>query len=101
MELISLGLSPPEQRGNPLENPSVSPNSPSSLQWLDSGRITDSGEVNPEMTAFVYWETGVFHLSLTGNSFSDIGRSDDGGRIGLWPLNPRLTKAVRLPSGDL
>jgi HK97 family phage portal protein len=156
MKLISLGLSPPEKRsGNPLENPSVSLNSPVSLQWLDNGRSTDSGEIindvtalkisavyaccrvlaesvaslpvkllkitpqgrtqdladplsfllgtapNPEMTAFVYWETVTFHLSLTGNSFSEIERSQSGAPVALWPLNPRLTRAIRLSSGDL
>jgi HK97 family phage portal protein len=42
-----------------------------------------------------------FHLSLTGNSYSEIERAQDGSPIGLWPLNPRLTRAIRLPSGDL
>jgi HK97 family phage portal protein len=56
---------------------------------------------NVEMTAYMYWETVVFHLSLTGNSFSEIERSEDGLAVGLWPLNPRLTRAVRLPNGDL
>ena len=56
---------------------------------------------NVEMTAYMYWETVTFHLSLTGNSFSEIERTTDGAAIGLWPLNPRLTRAIRLPSGDL
>jgi HK97 family phage portal protein len=56
---------------------------------------------NPETTSFIYWETVAFHLSLTGNSYSEIERAQDGSPVGLWPLNPRLTRAIRLPSGDL
>jgi HK97 family phage portal protein len=56
---------------------------------------------NVEMTSYMYWETVVFHLNLTGNSFSEIERSEDGSPVGLWPLNPRLTKAIRMPNGDL
>jgi HK97 family phage portal protein len=56
---------------------------------------------NPETTSFVYWETVAFHLSLTGNSYSEIERSTDGTPIALWPLNPRLTRAMRMPNGDL
>jgi HK97 family phage portal protein len=56
---------------------------------------------NAEMTAYMYWETVTFHLSLTGNSYSEIERTTDGAPLGLWPLNPRLTRAIRLPSGDL
>ena len=56
---------------------------------------------NVEMTAYMYWETVTFHLSLTGNSYSEIERTTDGAAIGLWPLNPRLTRAIRLPNGDL
>jgi HK97 family phage portal protein len=56
---------------------------------------------NPEMTSFVYFETVAFHLSLTGNSYSEIERSQGGAPIALWPLNPRLTRAIRLPNGNL
>jgi HK97 family phage portal protein len=56
---------------------------------------------NPETTSFIYWETVAFHLSLTGNSYSEIERAQDDSPIGLWPLNPRLTRAIRLPGGDL
>jgi HK97 family phage portal protein len=56
---------------------------------------------NPEMTSFIFFETVAFHLSLTGNSFSEIERSTDGAPVALWPLNPRLTRAIRLPNGDL
>lgn len=56
---------------------------------------------NPEMTSFVYFETVAFHLSLTGNSFSQIERAEDGTPIALWPLNPRSTRVVRLPTGDI
>jgi HK97 family phage portal protein len=56
---------------------------------------------NPEMTSFLFWETAAFHLSLTGNSYSEIIRDADGSPSSLWPLNPRLTRAVRMPNGDL
>jgi HK97 family phage portal protein len=56
---------------------------------------------NPETTSFVYWETVAFHLSLTGNSYSEIERTKDGSPIALWPLNPRLTRAIRMPDGSL
>jgi HK97 family phage portal protein len=56
---------------------------------------------NPETTSFVYWETVAFHLSLTGNSYSEIERAKDGSPIGLWPLSPRLTRALRMPDGSL
>jgi hypothetical protein len=51
--------------------------------------------------ASVIRETVAFHLSLTGNSYSEIERSQDGTPLALWPLSPRLTRAVRLPNGDL
>jgi phage portal protein BeeE len=146
MQLISLGLSAPEKRGNPLDNPSVSLSSIDGWAWMgEGGRGTDAGEVindqtalkistvfacvrvlsesvaslpvrllritpqgsvqelqdplynllavapNPETTSFVYWETVAFHLSLTGNSYSEIERAEDGSPVALWPLNPRLT----------
>ena len=56
---------------------------------------------NPEMTSFVYFETVTHHLVLTGNSYSEIQRASDGTAVALWPLNPRLTRPVRLPNGDL
>jgi HK97 family phage portal protein len=56
---------------------------------------------NPEMTSFVYFETVAFHLSLTGNSYSEIERTADGTPVALWPLSPRLTRPVRMPNGDL
>jgi HK97 family phage portal protein len=155
MELISLGLSVPEKRSNPLDNPSISLNSPGNLAFLTGGYNTDSGEVindstamkistvytcirvlsesvaslpvrllrvtpqgrvqelenplhyllsvapNPEMTSFVYFETVTAHLSLTGNSYSEIERAADSTPLALWPLNPRLTKPMRMPNGDL
>jgi HK97 family phage portal protein len=155
MSLISLGLSAPEKRSNPLDNPSVSLTGPGAWQWLSGGRDTEAGELindgtalkistvytcirvlsesvaslpvrllkvtpqgkvqelenplafllgvqpNPEMTSFVYFETVVTHLMLTGNSYSEIERSVSGDPVALWPLNPRLTRAVRLPNGDL
>jgi HK97 family phage portal protein len=155
MQLISLGLTVPEKRSNPLDNPSVSLSSIDGWTWLgDGGRGTEAGEVindvtalkistvfacvrvlsesvaslpvrllritpqgrvqevtdplytllavapNPETTSFVYWETVAFHLSLTGNSYSEIERAKDDTPIALWPLNPRLTRAIRV-NGDL
>jgi HK97 family phage portal protein len=155
MELISLGLSVPEKRSNPLDNPSVSLNDFAAWEWVSGGRSTDAGEVinertalniatvytcikvlsqsvaslpahllritpqgnireldnplayllgvrpNPEMTAFIYFETIVRHLYLTGNCYSEVERSAGGDPVALWPLNPRLTRPIRLPNGDL
>ena len=56
---------------------------------------------NPEMGSFTYFEVVAFHLVLTGNSYSQIERGDDGTPIALWPLHPRLTRPVRLPNGTL
>jgi len=130
MQLISLGLTAPEKRGNPLDNPAVSFSSIDGWGWfLDGGRGTDAGEVindvtalkistvfacvrvlsesvaslpvrllritpqgrvqelenplynllavapNPEMTSSLFWETVAFHLSLTGNSYSEIEKT--------------------------
>jgi HK97 family phage portal protein len=155
MGIQTLGLSQPEKRGNPLDNPSVSLNDFAAWDWFGDSRGTDAGETindhtalkistvftcvrvlsesvaslpvrllritpqgrvqefenplyhllavapNSETTSFVYWETVAFHLSLTGNSYSEIERAEDGSPVGLWPLNPRLTRAVRMPNGDL
>jgi len=152
---LNLQLPPPEKRGNPLDNPSVSLNDFAAWEWFGDSRSTDSGEVindhtalkistvyaccrvlsesvaslplrlmritptglvrevddplfhllsvspNVEMTSYIYWESVVFSLSLTGNSYSEIERSGDGAPIGLWPLNSRLTRPVRLPNGEL
>ncbi|MBS1798937.1 MAG: phage portal protein [Acidobacteria bacterium] len=59
-----------------------------------------SAEPNSEMTAFSFFETLTVHLNLTGNAYAQIQRSN-GVPIALWPLHPRLTRPVRLPSGDL
>lgn len=56
---------------------------------------------NPEMGSFTYFEVVAFHLVLTGNSYSQIERADDGKPVALWPLHPRLTRPIRLPNGTL
>jgi HK97 family phage portal protein len=56
---------------------------------------------NPEMTAFTYFETVTLHLNLSGNSYSQIERAEDGTPFALWPLNPHKTRVLRLPTGDL
>jgi len=56
---------------------------------------------NPEMTAFTWVETLVTCLNLTGNAYCQIERNSVGVPVGLWPLHPRQTHAVRLPNGDL
>ena len=57
---------------------------------------------NTDMTSFLFFETFVYHLVLTGNAYAEIQRSDnDGSVIGLWNLNPRKTRAARMPNGDL
>ena len=56
---------------------------------------------NTEMTAFSFYEAVTFSLMLTGNGYAQIERDANGSPVGLWPLNPRLTRPVRMPSGDL
>ena len=55
---------------------------------------------NPEMTSFVFFEVLTHHLCLTGNAYAEIER-DGTEPVALWPLNPRLTRPVRLPNGEL
>jgi HK97 family phage portal protein len=154
-KLQTLGLSPPEIRSNPLENPSVPFAEGANWLWLGGGHETDAGElinditamqistvftcvrilaesvaslplrlftlsdrgkiqelVNPlhhllsvspneEMSAFTWIETVVAHLALTGNSYTQIQRDSEGSPIALWPLHPRRTVPIRLPSGVL
>lgn len=56
---------------------------------------------NVEMTAFSFWETFTGCLALTGNSYAQIERDQNGQPIALWPLNPRQTHPIRLPNGEL
>lgn len=56
---------------------------------------------NAEMTSFVFFETITHHLVLTGNSYCEIERAQDGTPLALWPLSPRLTRPMRRPNGEL
>jgi HK97 family phage portal protein len=76
----------------------------------DKGRIQElnnplhfllSVSPNEEMSSFSWVETLMCHLALTGNAYVQIQRGADQTPIALWPLNPRLTNPVRLPSGTL
>jgi len=60
-----------------------------------------SFEANPDMASGDWIETIVSHLSITGNSYSQIQRAADGSAVALWPLSPRKTDPVRLPGGAL
>jgi len=121
MSIQTLGLIQPERRTTPMKistvytcirvlAESVASLPLRLLKITPQGRIQElenplhyllSVSPNPEMTSFVYFETVTAHLSLTGNSYSEIQRAADGSPIALWPLNPRLTNPVRLPNGDL
>jgi Phage portal protein len=51
MSFQTLGLTLPEKRGNPIDNPSVSLKSPAAWEWFDGGRNTESNEVIDDHTA--------------------------------------------------
>jgi len=51
MKIQTLGLSPPEKRGNPLDNPSVSLNDFAAWEWFGDGRMTEAGEAITWRTA--------------------------------------------------
>lgn len=57
-------------------------------------------QANDEMTAFMLKETLQSHLLTWGNAYCEIERSDVGDCIGLWPLLPDRTSAVR-KNGEL
>jgi HK97 family phage portal protein len=58
-------------------------------------------EPNAEQSAFTFYETLTGCLALTGNCYAQIQRNIAGQPIALWPLDPRVTTPVRLPSGAL
>jgi HK97 family phage portal protein len=58
-------------------------------------------EPNPEMSAVPFWETVVGCMALTGNSYVYIQRGSAGQVVALWPLNPKMTKPVRMPTNEL
>jgi HK97 family phage portal protein len=51
MDLISLGLSPPERRATPFDNPAVSLSSTANWAWLSGGRDSAAGELINDVTA--------------------------------------------------
>ncbi len=56
---------------------------------------------NDEMSAPVMWESVAGCMALTGNSYVEILRNKEGSPVGLYPLHPRMTEPVRLPTGKL
>lgn len=58
-------------------------------------------EPNSEMNASTAWEQLAGCLALTGNAYGEILRNKDGDVVGIYPLDPRQTKPVRLPNGAL
>jgi len=59
-------------------------------------------EPNPEMTSFAYRETMMAHLSLWGNSYSEIQYNYAGQPCALWPLRPDwMTVRRELRTGHL
>jgi HK97 family phage portal protein len=43
---------------------------------------------NPEMSAYTFRETMIFHLELWGNCYAEIERDRAGRPIALWPIEP-------------
>jgi HK97 family phage portal protein len=58
-------------------------------------------EANPDMSAFVFWETMVGHLLLWGNAYAEIERDGMNRVIGLYPLNPAGTFPYRQEDGSI
>ena len=56
---------------------------------------------NPEMTAFVFWETLMTHLLLWGNAYAQIVRDGKNTVLGLYPLLPENVEVDRDESGEL
>lgn len=52
-------------------------------------------QANPEMTAFSWRETVMFHLLTVGKHFSEIQRDTMGRPIWLWPLDPARVQPER------
>lgn len=50
---------------------------------------------NPVMTAFEYWECVTSHVTLWGNSISEIEFDGAGRVMALWPLRPDSLREVR------
>ena len=52
---------------------------------------------NPEMSAFTFRETLIWHLELWGNAYAEIERDAGGRPVALWPIEPdRVTPRRRL-----
>lgn len=58
-------------------------------------------EPNKEMTSFTYRETMIAHLSLWGNSYSEIQYNYAGQPCALWPLRPDWMNVGRDAQGIL
>lgn len=58
-------------------------------------------EPNPEMTSFVFRETLMSHLLLTGNAYAQIIRNARGDVVALYPLMPNKMTVDRDSAGRL
>ena len=56
---------------------------------------------SPDSSAYSFWEAYTGSLCINGNAFAQITRDGDGEPTGLWLLDPRQTRPVRLPNGAL
>ena len=56
---------------------------------------------NPEMTAFVFWETLMTHLLLWGNAYAQIIRNGKNEIVALYPLMPNKMSVDRDEDGRL
>jgi HK97 family phage portal protein len=54
---------------------------------------------NPEMSSFVWRETGAAHLLLYGSWYNEIERNGAGQPVNLWPLHPAQVRTERLQNG--
>ena len=58
-------------------------------------------EINPQMTAYQWVETAMFHMALTGNHYSEIVYTNRGEIGALVPWNPEKTTVNETKSGKL
>ena len=58
-------------------------------------------EPNPEMTSFVFRETLMSHILMTGNAYAQIIRNGKGEVVALYPLMPNRMKVDRDEHGQL
>lgn len=56
---------------------------------------------NSEMTPITFWETGLTHALMWGNSYAEIERNSYGDPVALWPLMPNAVTPERKQDGRI